>query len=212
MGNEIVEKVKCCKCGKENTILVWRELDVQKKPWVKRQMLDWEFFYSTCPDCGAKTDFFYTTTYADQDDKVIMRTYVTPPPVPEKIPFPMPPPAVPSASRIAFRDVIGWHEMREKILIFSLGLNDFQVEFMKYELQIQYQFFNLEFAAVEGNNWVFRNRSVALPHQEYIVADTRDYRRQLDCFGADYLYLKTFLHVDIILMEKIVLKILSKGV
>ena len=102
--------------------------------------------------------------------------------------------------------------MREKILIFSLGLNDFQVEFMKYVLQIQYQLFELEFAAVQGNNWVFRNRSVALPHREYIVVDTREHRKKMDVFGTDYLYLKTFLHVDIILMEKIVLQILSKGV
>ena len=209
MDDKIVEKVRCRKCGKENTILVWRELDVQKKPWVKRQMLDWDFFYSTCPDCGAKTDFFYTTTYADPYDKVIMRTYVTPPPMPEKIPFPMPPPAVPTTSQVAFRDVVGWREMREKILIFSLGLNDFQVEFMKYILQIQYQLFDLEFAAVQGNNWIFRNRSVAPPHHEYIVADTRDHRKQLDFFGTDYLYLKTYLRVNIILVEKIVLYVLS---
>lgn len=212
MDGKIVEKARCCKCGKENTILVWRELDVQKKPWIKRQILTGEFFSSTCPDCGAKTDFFYTTTYADQYDKVIMRTFVTPPPAPDKIPFPMPPPAVPFTSRIAFRDVVGWREMREKILIFSLGLNDFQVEFMKYVLQIQYQLFELEFADVQGNNWVFRNRSVALPHREYIVVDTREHRKKMDVFGTDYLYLKTFLHVDIILMEKIVLQILSKGV
>ena len=209
MNGEIVEKTKCCQCGKENTILVWRQLDVQKKPWIKRQILTGEFFCSTCPDCGAKTDFFYTTTYADPADKVIMRTFVTPPPIPDKIPFPMPPPAVPFSSRIALRDVVGWREMREKILIFSLGLNDFQVAFMKYILQIQYQLFDLEFAAVQGSSWIFRNRSVPPPHHEYIVADTREHRKQLDFFGTDYLYLKTYLHVDIILVEKIVLYVLS---
>ena len=211
MDDEFFDKVKCRKCGRGNTVLAWRRLDVQKNPWIKRQILNWEFFFSTCPDCGARTDFFYTTTYFDRNDKVMLRTFTTPLPAPENVPFPMPPPAVPYTARIAFRDVVGWREMREKILIFSLGLNDFQVELMKYVLQIQYQLFNLEFVSACRSKWIFCNRSVARPHQEYIVADTWDYRKQLDFLKPNYLYLKSYLHVDIILIEKILQYLLSKG-
>ena len=211
MGDEIVDQIKCRTCGKENKILAWRRLDVQKKPWIKQQILNWEFFYSTCPKCGAKTDFFYTTTYFDRYDKVILRTFTAPLPTPNHIPFPMPPPAVPYTARFAFRDVVGWREMREKILIFSLGINDFQVEFIKFILQIQHQLCHLEFVSACRGKWMFRNRAAALPHQEYIIADTRDYRKQLDFWTPDYLHMDTYLHVDIILIEKIVQELLSRG-
>lgn len=204
MTNEIVNKMICRKCGKESAVVAWPILDAQKMPHIKREILDWEFFFSTCPDCGAKTDFFYTASYIDRQDKVLLRTFTGPLPISEDIPFPMPPPVTFTFRQYVFRDVVGWREMREKLLIFSLGMNDFQIELAKYIIQMQYHVFNLEFVSAGRDKWVFRNCTGGLSRPEYITFDPRDYQKALDLLDHDYLYLKTYLHVDIFLVEQVI--------
>ncbi len=124
--------IGCPKCGAAVRTRMWPGICAQDNPELRTRVLDETFFDWTCPECGYSAQFEYPCLYHDR--KRCFMVYVVPGgsgrefrPVDVGEKFPQ-------LEGVKKRVVATPAELKEKILIFEAGLDDYAVELVKYAL------------------------------------------------------------------------------
>ncbi len=120
------ETVQCPKCSHEFTFETTPILDVCKSPALMQDILDLSLFRKTCPACGAKLMFPYPCVYYDPAKKIMLRFIPSPFTM---LDLPKDIPVIDASYRL--RDVGSVHVLREKVILFNLGLDDRAIELLK---------------------------------------------------------------------------------
>lgn len=124
--------IGCPSCGAAVRTRMWPGVCAQERPELRAKMLDETFFDWTCPECGYSAQFEYPCLYHDRERKFMV--YLAPSgsgrefqPVDVGEKFPQ-------LADVKKRVVATPAELKEKILIFEAGLDDYAVELVKYAL------------------------------------------------------------------------------
>lgn len=205
MNQTNLRKIGCRICGKESSFWYYPFIDIQKMPWARQKIVSGSFFHRECPFCGTINEFIYPTLYHDRRKKILLRVSDKKLPVYQQLPFPVPPPPPPAGRQYCFRDVAGSRELAEKIRIFDAGLNDFKIEAIKLFLQMQYHCFNLNFLCARDSRLSFCSL-LPTSHAEIITVEEQELRKVTDCFGDDFLYIRSYIRVNLDLIQQILLK------
>ena len=132
MSTQMSKDVGCPKCGAAVRTKMWPGVCAQDNPELRARMLDETFFDWTCPECGYAAQFEYPCLYHDRARGFMV--YVAPSgsghefhPVDVNEKFPQ-------LAGVKKRVVATPAELKEKILIFEAGLDDYAVELVKFAL------------------------------------------------------------------------------
>ncbi len=132
MSTQMSKDVGCPHCGAAVRTQMWPGICAQENPELRARVLDETMFDWKCPQCGYTAQFVYPCLYHDRDRKFMV--YVVPNgsgsefrPVDVSEKFPQ-------LAGVRKRVVSTPAELKEKILIFEAGLNDYAVELVKYAL------------------------------------------------------------------------------
>ena len=132
MTSIFISSLNCSSCGEANSFERYDRIDVSKTPQCRAALIDWELFKYTCNHCGHQVIIDYPTFYADEENKVIIQylpsncsdlgsvTSIKELAVEFDI------------SKYKFRVVTNLEDFVEKVQIFSEGMDDKAIEFMKY--------------------------------------------------------------------------------
>lgn len=132
MSTQLSRDVGCPHCGAAVRTQMWPGVCAQENPELRQRVLDETLFDWKCPDCGYAAQFVYPCLYHDKERKFMI--YIVPngsgsefQPVDVGEKFP-------GLSAVKKRVVSTPAELKEKILIFEAGLNDYATELVKYAL------------------------------------------------------------------------------
>ncbi|HEX3017274.1 MAG TPA: CpXC domain-containing protein [Caproicibacter sp.] len=132
MSTQMSKDVGCPHCGAAVRTQMWPGICAQENPELRTRVLDETIFDWKCPECGYSAQFVYPCLYHDKDRKFMI--YVVPngsgrefQPVDVSEKFPQ-------LAGVKKRVVSSPAELKEKILIFEAGLDDYAVELVKYAL------------------------------------------------------------------------------
>lgn len=132
MSTQMSKDVGCPKCGAAVRTQMWPGVCAQDNPELRAGVLEETFFDWTCPECGYAAQFVYPCLYHDRE--LAFMVYVAPngsgrefQPVDVGEKFPQ-------LADVKKRVVASPAELKEKILIFEAGLDDYAVELVKYAL------------------------------------------------------------------------------
>jgi hypothetical protein len=132
MSTQMSKDVSCPKCSAAVRTKMWPGICTQDSPELRMRVLDETFFDWKCPECGYEARFLYPCLYHDRDRKFMV--YLAPndkagefQPVDVSEKFPQ-------LAGVKKRVVSTPAELKEKILIFEAGLNDYAVELVKAAL------------------------------------------------------------------------------
>lgn len=132
MSREIVEKIKCPKCGMENDYTIWQTLNAQMSPEAKEKLISGSLFDYHCSHCGSHSNFGYPILYHDMshqamvyyvNEAAVEQTIQTMTDAQEKMGVDMP--------GYRRRIVTNPNALREKAIIFDHDLDDRVVEIIK---------------------------------------------------------------------------------
>lgn len=136
MSKANVYNLNCPRCGTENQVTVWDSVNVTLDPDLKEQVMKGELFEHRCPACAFTGGIAHPCLYHDMDRNLLI--YLIPPqgdggngdlasmgadsfPAEMVVGYTM--------RRVATAD-----RLREKIMIFDLGLDDRVIELCKWRL------------------------------------------------------------------------------
>ena len=132
MSTQMSKDIGCPQCGAAVRTRMWPGVCAQEHPELRAKILDEAFFDWTCPECGYTAQFEYPCLYHDKERKFMV--YVAPSgsgqefqPVDVSDQFPQ-------LAGVKKRVVATPAELKEKILIFEAGLDDYAVELVKFAL------------------------------------------------------------------------------
>ncbi len=132
MPTQINRDVGCPGCGAAVHTQMWPGVCAQGNPGLRESLLEESMFDWQCPECGYRAQFVYPCLYHDREKKFMVYLVPNgssgefrPVDVGEKFP---------QLAGVKKRVVSTPAEMKEKILIFEAGLDDFAVELVKYAL------------------------------------------------------------------------------
>lgn len=132
MSTQMSKDVGCPKCGAAVRTRMWPGVCAQDNPELRSRVLDETFFDWKCTECGYSARFEYPCLYHDRE--LGFMVYVAPNggdrefrPVDVAEKFPQ-------LAGVKKRVVASPAELKEKILIFEAGLDDYAVELVKYAL------------------------------------------------------------------------------
>ncbi len=132
MSTQMSKDVGCPHCGAAIRTQMWPGICVQENPELRQRILDETLFDWKCPECGYAARFIYPCLYHDRERKFMV--YLVPngsgrefQPVDVSEKFPR-------LAAVKKRVVSAPAELKEKILIFEAGLDDYAVELVKYAL------------------------------------------------------------------------------
>lgn len=147
MASSILHKACCSKCGAENTVPTYPNINVQTNPELKDKVRNGSIFLWSCGKCGQVNLAPYSTLYHDPQERVMV--WLTPDSMPadEKA-------AVESHMQAlsaqlqdpANAEILGDYTLRrarevgeliEKVKIFEAGLDDVVVEMCKYVTKME---------------------------------------------------------------------------
>lgn len=135
MGKFNMEYVKCSKCGCEYTIKIYEEINIQENASLKEKLLDHRLISKKCKKCGNESLNIYPFLYTDLDKKLLVWFVPTESEkelkevldginedmdLKEK-----------ADSSFMMRVVSNFNELKEKIIIRDLGLDDRIIELIK---------------------------------------------------------------------------------
>lgn len=131
MSTNMSKDVGCPKCGAAVETQMWPEINAEENPDLRERILEETLFDWTCPECGYVARFLYPCLYHDPGRSFMI--YMAPggcefhtAETDEKFPQLM---------GIKKRVVASVEELKEKILIFEAGLDDYAVELVKLALE-----------------------------------------------------------------------------
>ncbi len=132
MPTQINRDVGCPNCGFAVRTKMWPGICAQESPGLRESLLRESLFDWRCPQCGYRAQLVYPCLYHDREKAFMI--YLVPngsagafKPVDVGERFPQ-------LAQVRKRVVSTPAELKEKILIFEAGLDDFAVELVKYAL------------------------------------------------------------------------------
>ncbi|MBF7095261.1 CpXC domain-containing protein [Streptococcus sp. HF-1907] len=132
MTSIFISSLNCPSCGEVSSFERYDRIDVSKTPQFRTSLIDWELFKFTCSHCGHQIIIDYPTLYVDEENKVIIQY------LPsncsdlgsvssiKKVAVEL------DISKYKYRVVTNLEDFVEKVQIFSEGMDDKAIEFMKY--------------------------------------------------------------------------------
>lgn len=72
MSITLKKSARCCKCGNEDEITVFRSINVSENPELKEKVKDGSLFVWQCPDCGTVNLARYETLYHDPAERLMI--------------------------------------------------------------------------------------------------------------------------------------------
>lgn len=132
MPTQTNRDVGCPNCGAAVSTQMWPGISARRNPELRDRLLSEDLFDWQCPECGYRAQLVYPCLYHDKENGFMV--YLVPNgssgefrPVDVSEAFPQ-------LAEVKKRVVATPAEMKEKILIFEAGLDDFAVELVKYAL------------------------------------------------------------------------------
>lgn len=128
----------CPKCGGAIPVICYESLDAELFPEAKKRLTDGTLFSAVCPECGELFNFTYPLLYHDAERRVMIQ-FTTERDEAEdfiasaKDSLAMMNAAIPEGEKkYDYRVVFHPNELREKVKLFDLGLDDRAAEITKF--------------------------------------------------------------------------------
>lgn len=132
MSTQTSKDVGCPHCGAAVKTEMWPGINAQDSPELRERLLDETLFDWTCPSCGYRARLLYPCLYHDRDRKFMV--YLAPGGSPCELEAADVSEKFPRLSSVKKRVVSTLPRLKEKILIFEAGLDDYAVELVKLAL------------------------------------------------------------------------------
>ncbi len=134
MSKQAEKKIKCERCGLEQTFIIWESLNVTLDPGQKRELLEGKFTYFICKNCQWSSRIVYPLLYHDMGKRFMIWLWTgsNDPTNEQLLDFRL-------VSSYQYRLVTSIEELIEKILIFDQGLDDRIIEMYKLRLIGQFE-------------------------------------------------------------------------
>lgn len=123
-------KGTCTKCGGQETVKIYRSINVASQPELKEEVKSGALFTWTCPHCGTVNLMRYDTLYHDPDQKLMILLADAGTPLNGTIQDMFSRDEALQAYTARFVSEPG--ELIEKVKIFDAGLDDMVIELCKY--------------------------------------------------------------------------------
>jgi len=129
------QAVTSCPCGKENTITIYKSINIAENPELKEMVKDGSLFLWECPSCGKVNLARYEVLYHDPAQKLMVWLF--------------PEGELPKAQQDAIsrhaaamggytlRQVPDVGTLMEKVCIFDAGLDDITIEMCKFVTKME---------------------------------------------------------------------------
>ena len=197
------QAIACPRCGKENTKQIWESMNAEKNPEAKEQLIDGTLFNYDC-ECGFAAAIDFNFLYRDPANKAVLY-YVKEQDRAEARETLMDM-IKQDEDENSFRIVTSQNVLREKALIFSMGLDDRMIELIKtmYLVQAQNQYAGARNALfyVDGDKWMLQINGprplIAQISREQYDSMKEDFANALEVHGdvdfdIDYAWAHEFL-------------------
>ena len=132
MTSIFISSLNCSSCGEANSFERYDRIDVSKTPQCRAALIDWELFKYTCNHCGHQVIIDYPTFYADEENKVIIQYLPSNCSDLASVKSIKELAATLDITKYKYRVVTNLEDFVEKVQIFSEGMDDKAIEFMKY--------------------------------------------------------------------------------
>ena len=132
MTSIFISSLNCPSCGEANSFERYDRIDVSKTPQFRTALIDWELFKFTCNHCGHQVIIDYPTIYVDEENKVIIQYLPSNCSDLGSVSSIKELAAELDISKYKRRIVTNLEDFVEKVQIFSEGMDDKAIEFMKY--------------------------------------------------------------------------------
>lgn len=132
MTSIFISSLNCPTCGDASSFERYDRIDVSKIPQFRTAIVDWELFKFTCSYCGHQVIIDYPTLYVDEENKAIIQYLPSNCNDLGSVPNIKELAAEFETSKYKYRVVTNLEDFVEKVQIFSEGLDDKAIEFMKY--------------------------------------------------------------------------------
>lgn len=154
MSMEKMEVLKCPKCGEKSEFRIWSSINTQLDPEMKEQVRTGEAFMFTCPYCGNTANVNYGFLYHQMEDQILIhysqdeenfnQAYKLYTGEDELMKGEL---GINAFEGYLKRIVTSQNQLREKLLIFDMGLDDRIIEIIKliYMAQMQLEHPELSF-------------------------------------------------------------------
>lgn len=132
MTSIFISSLNCPFCDVTNSFERYDRIDVSKTPQFTKSIIDWELFKFTCNHCGHQVIIDYPTIYVDEENKVIIQYLPSNCSDLGSVSSIKELAAELDISKYKRRIVTNLEDFVEKVQIFSEGMDDKAIEFMKY--------------------------------------------------------------------------------
>lgn len=132
MSTQTSKDVSCPHCGAAVKTEMWPGINAQDSPELRERLLDETLFDWTCPRCGYRARLLYPCLYHDRDRGFMV--YLAPSGNPCELEAVDISGKFPRLSSVKKRVTATLPGLKEKILIFEAGLDDYAVELVKLAL------------------------------------------------------------------------------
>lgn len=132
MSTQMTEEISCPQCGAAVKTELWPGVDASQNPELRTRVLDETMFDWNCPECGYAARFLYPFLY--HDPKRGFMVYLSPNGGGCGCESADADSEFPQLAGLTKRLVATPEALKEKILIFEAGLNDYAVELVKLAL------------------------------------------------------------------------------
>lgn len=132
MTSIFISSLNCLSCGEASSFERYDRIDVSKTPQFRTALIDWELFKFTCNHCGHQVIIDYPTIYVDEENKVIIQYLPSNCSDLASVSSIKELAAELDISKYKRRIVTNLEDFVEKVQIFSEGMDDKAIEFMKY--------------------------------------------------------------------------------
>lgn len=132
MTSIFISSLNCPSCGEVSSFERYDRIDVSKAPQFRTALIDWELFKFTCNHCGHQLIIDYPTLYVDEENKAIIQYLPSNSSDLGSVPSIKELAAEFDTSKYKCRVVTNLEDFVEKVQIFSEGMDDKAIEFMKY--------------------------------------------------------------------------------
>lgn len=123
--------LKCGKCQNEYQATIWQTVDTDLAEDVANQIITWELFRQTCPQCGHTVTLNYPLLYHDKKHKAVVWVAPVQPDRPKKLAEMRANMSLPEHTT---RVVAGLDQLREKVSALETGRDDRVLELLKWSL------------------------------------------------------------------------------
>ena len=132
MTSIFISSLNCPSCGVTNSFERYDRIDASKTPQYKTAIIDWELIKYTFNHSGYQLIIDYPTLYVDEENKAIIQYLPSNYSDVGSVPSIKELAAEFDTSKYKCRVITNLEDFVEKVQIFSEGMDDKAIEFMKY--------------------------------------------------------------------------------